>query len=133
MIRKDKLMASRTSYAFDLTSFHGELGRSLDGSAFYRGHVNAAWFRRRRNVTIACIGTLSGSIYDFDTAPADAAQFLAQFNDGRWGGDCHGRWDGAKYWGSQDPEEIQRHLALLRPMLNDYPNLPAGYDGWYIF
>ena len=24
-------------------------------------------------------------------------------------------------------------IAILRPMLADYPTIPDGYDGWYTF
>lgn len=48
-------------------------------------------------------------------------------------GDCHGRWDGDRYWGAQEPEVMEHHLALLGPMLADYPTIPAGYDGWWTY
>jgi hypothetical protein len=65
--------------------------------------------------------------------PADAHEFLTQHTDGRYGGDCEGRWDGERYWGAQEPAVIEQHLALLRPMLANYPNIPDGYDGWWRF
>jgi hypothetical protein len=81
-------------------------------------------------VTVACIGTL----WDRQPErPADAVEFLECHDDGRHGGDCEGRWDGERYWGAQEPGVIERHLDLLRPMLANYPNIPAGYDGWWRF
>lgn len=53
--------------------------------------------------------------------------------DGRYGGTCEGRWDGQNYWGAQKPDVIAEHLALLRPMLANYPAAPSSYDCWWRF
>ena len=92
--------------------------------------LRAVWLRRKGRVTAACVGTLWNS---FRVPPADAADFLARSTDGRYGGECLGRWDGTRYWGAQEPEVIEAHLELLRPMLNTYPEIPKGFDGWYVY
>jgi len=92
--------------------------------------VRAVWFRRKERVTGACIGHLWNS---FREAPSDVADFLARSTDGRYGGVCEGRWDGKRYWGAQEPETIEAHLRLLRPMLEWYPDVPEGFDGWWIY
>jgi hypothetical protein len=69
----------------------------------------------------------------------DPRSVLSADLDGRYGGDCHGRWDGTRYWGAQEPDVIAEHLTVLRPMLDGYaenpkdPPLPAGFDGWWTF
>jgi hypothetical protein len=135
VIRETKFLISRKPYAIDLNSL-----RVGDPTA--HGHhwamVNAVWFRRhskghgedRRIITVACIGTLRNLQ---DEKPADAHAFLAAHTDGRYGGDCQGRWDGTGYWGSEIPDVQAQHLAILRPMLANYPAVPPGYDGWYTF
>ncbi|MGK3107936.1 hypothetical protein [Streptomyces sp. WAC05858] len=129
MIREDKFLISRRPYAVDLNSLC-RLERDPDKTwAWYM--VDAVWFRGRKSDPVACIGTLR-TIID-DPAPADARAFLERYTDGRYGGDCHGRWDGKSYWGNVTLEQQERHLAVLRPMLANYPNLPAGYDGWWRF
>ncbi|GAA3417645.1 hypothetical protein [Streptosporangium vulgare] len=129
MIRETRFLISRRPYAVDLTSLRGGLRETPRGSS-YRGRIGAVWFRRRKGVTVACIGTL----WDFqDTAPTSAVEFLERHTDGRYGGDCDGRWDGERYWGAQEPAVIEQHLALLRPMLANYPNIPDGFDGWWKF
>src|SRR6266542_496740 len=121
MIREDKFVMSRRQYAVDLTSL-----TRLGG----KWEINALWFRRRRGVTVACSGTL----WDFpDAAPADAVAFLAGREDGRYGGHCLARWDGAGYWGAEDPVVAAAELAVLRPMLAAYPVIPPGHDGWWRF
>ena len=121
MIRETRFLISRRPYAVDLDSLR--VGDSTS-------RINAVWFRRRGGVTAACVGYL----WDIQRPkPCDAAEFLARHGDGRYGGSCEGRWDGHGYWGAQDPGEIKRHLALLRPMLANYPNPPYGYDGWWRF
>ncbi|WP_030975190.1 hypothetical protein [Streptomyces sp. NRRL S-1824] len=120
MIREDRFLISRRPYAIDLASL-------IDGPV---SAVTAVWFRRKQGATVACIGNL------WDTqrpTPKDVAEFLARHTDGRYGGTCEGRWDGEHYWGAQKPDTIAEHLELLRPMLANYPAIPAGYDGWWRF
>lgn len=132
MIRETKFLISHKPYAVDLNSLHGSRMDTPNGRNpyFYDGRINAVWFRRRSGVTVACIGTL----WDLQhPEPATARQFLEQHDDGRHGGDCHGRWDGDSYWGNVTLAEQERHLAILRPMLANYPAIPPGYDGWWTF
>ena len=130
MNRTDRFLISQKPYAVDLNTLRTARKERQDGSAFYFGRIDAVWFRRKQGVTVACVGTL----WDFqDAQPASAREFLERHTDGRYGGDCDGRWDGERYWGAQHPETIEQHLALLRPMLSAYPALPDGYDGWWTF
>lgn len=136
MRREDRFVMSHKPYAVDLSSLREERG-------FYR--VDAVWFRRRRRggygpngavVTVACVGNLHTGQRP---APSTAREFLERYDDGRYGGDCQGRWDGTGYWGSQRPETMTEHLDLLRPALDGYlrdpeaPQAPEGYDGWWAF
>ena len=138
MIRENSFVLSHRPYAVDLASL-----RALDhmniGEREHNWYgVNAAWFRRRsvgygrerHLVTVACVGQLR----DLQRhEPGTAGEFLHAHDDGRYGGDCEGRWDGERYWGSQLPDVIERHLVLLRPMLAAYPACPDGFDGWWTF
>lgn len=130
MIREDRFLISQRPYAVDLSSLRTSTNDYPSGRKSYSGRIDAVWFRRRRGVTVACVGTL----WDIqDEVPANALQFLERHDDGRYGGDCDGRWDGETYWGAGAPDVIERHLVLLRPMLANYPAIPAGYDGWWRF
>jgi len=132
VIREDRFLISRRLYAVDLDSLRGRREDTPKGRNpyYFDGQIDAVWFRRKNGVTAACIGHL----WDLQhPEPADALQFLAQHDDGRYGGDCHGRWDGERYWGAQEPEVMEQHLAVLRPMLDNYPTIPAGHDGWWRF
>lgn len=139
MIREDAFVQSHRPYAVDLTSL-----RALDymnvGEREHKWYgIDAVWFRRRstgygtdkRMVTVACIGQL----HDLQRqVPANAAEFLAAHDDGRHGGDCRSRWDGASFWSAnQDPETQAADLAILRPMLAAYPTCPEPYVGWWRF
>jgi hypothetical protein len=119
-------ISGKRRYAVDL----GSLVLEPSTSGLTHATIRAVWFRRKDRVTAACVGHLWNS---FRTAPADAADFLARSTDGRYGGVCEGRWDGTRYWGTQEPETIEAHLQLLRPMLEWYPDLPDGFDGWWIY
>ncbi|MCY0959942.1 hypothetical protein [Streptomyces sp. H27-H5] len=127
MHRETRFLISRKPYAIDLDSLRvTEPGPH--GSAW--AQVDAVWFRRRNGITIACTGTLRDLQ---DRTPGDVHEFLAAFTDGRYGGNCHGRWDGERYWGAQTPFQMALDLTVLEPMLADYPNIPEGYDGWWTF
>ena len=130
MRREDKFVLSHRPYAVDMSSLHVEVGTGWKGE-YGTGTIGAVWFRRKYGITAACIGELRNTQWD---VPQNAEQFLAQYSDGRYGGDCRARWDGENFWAAgQDPEENVRFLALLRPMLENYPAAPPGYEGWYVF
>lgn len=131
MIKEVKFGISKGLYAIDLTGFSVTTQEPDDPrhNTTHSVRVPAVWFRRRRGVTVACIGDL----WDFmrDPKPLDVHGALARMTDGRYGGSCKGRWDGEGYWGSEIPDEAQRHLSVLRLMLATYPAIPPGYDGWW--
>lgn len=134
MIRESRFLISRKPFAVDLntlTSSQHPRGNQYALS----GAVDALWFRRQNGVTRACIGSLKlWSHYLPEPVDLnDPHAVLSADLDGRYGGDCHGRWDGERYWGAQEPEVQEQHLAILRQMLAHYPALPAGYDGWWTF
>ena len=123
-------ISGKRRYAVDLSSLDVPDGPSHPGSEYQHATVRAVWFRRKERVTAACVGYLR----DYMRLPIpDVADFLARSTDGRYGGVCEGRWDGTRYWGAQEPETIEAHLELLRPMLEWYPDLPDGFDGWYVY
>jgi len=134
MIRETRFLISRKPFAINLSTVSGSQHPRGDLHAF-SGTANAVWFRRQNGVTRACLGSLMlFSHYlpeplDLD----DPHAILSADLDGRYGGDCHGRWDGERYWGAQEPAVMEQHLAVLRPMLADYPTIPDGYDGWWTF
>ncbi|MFF7142296.1 hypothetical protein ACFZB5_13740 [Streptomyces nodosus] len=135
MIRETRFLISRKPYAVDLTTVTGRQHPRGDRHAF-SGSANALWFRRRRRgETVACIGTLDLWSH-YLPEPLDLGDphaILSADLDGRYGGTTHGRWDGAGYWGAEDLDVQQQHLAILRPMLADCPAIPPGYDGWWTF
>ncbi|OEV13289.1 hypothetical protein [Streptomyces nanshensis] len=137
MNRRETFVFSHKPYAVNLDSLRGTLETGRDWR-FYRGRIDAVWFRRKDGITRACIGTLWASKRR-ETEPT-AQEFLQAHDDGRYGGDCVARWDGVNYWGpGQSLEGMHKHLALLRPMLDDFhatdgaPEAPEGYEGWWTF
>jgi hypothetical protein len=134
VIRNDRFLISRRSFAVDLATLTGDQHPRGDRYA-YSGTVNALWFRRDKGVTRACLGTVDLWAH-FLREPIDLddpRNVLTADLDGRYGGTCHARWDGARYWGAQEPAEMEQDLAVLRPMLDNYPAIPDGYDGWWSF
>lgn len=137
MIRVAEFRGHLPLYAVDLASYHP--GGPGDEN---RGFIRAVWFRHRGGWrhpggghNVACMGIVWGQL---ESPPVDVGDFLARHTDNTAGGDCHARWNGTDYWGApqyhaMDPAAIVRNLALLRPMLEAYPAIPSGYDGWYGF
>lgn len=141
MIKLAEFKISKRPYAVALDTYQVKASKltyadGSTGTEFYRMSVYAAWFRRRSGTTVACVGSLhTGKRADrFPDGLPDVHAFLVGFTDGRYGGDCYGRWDGTSYWGIDGLLDRQeRNLAILKPMLANYPAIPAGYDGWYSF
>jgi len=130
MYREDKFVLSHRPYAVDLSSLHVNVEGGRNGE-YAHASVRAVWFRRKNGVT----GAVAGELWDIQRpTPKDAMQFLEQHDDGRYGGRPFARWDGTNFWAAgQDPEENARLLALLKPMLAEYPAVPEGHDGWWRF
>jgi len=134
VIREDRFLISRKPFAIDLSTVTGRQAGGINAISF-SGTCNALWFRRQHGVTRACLGTLKLWSH-YLPAPLDLDDphaILSADLDGRYGGDCHGRWDGTGYWGAESLDAQARHLAILRPMLANYPETPAGYNGWWTF
>lgn len=134
MIRDGQFVLSRKQFAIDLSTVTGKLRNDGDRWTF-SGQCSAVWYRRKDRVTRACIGTV-GLWNHYLPGPLDLTDPVAVLSarlDGRYGGDCHGRWDGTGYWGAEDLDVQAEHLAVLRPMLDVYPTCPASYDGWWRF
>jgi hypothetical protein len=136
VIREPRFLISRKPFAVDLGSFQGGELHDHGGRFSVHARIDAVWFRRKDGQTRACIGAL-GLWSQNLREPVDVSDPMAVLSadlDSRYGGDCHGRWDGASYWGGEGVLAVQeQHLALLRPMLDNYPAIPEGYDGWWRF
>ena len=134
MIREDRFLISRKPYAIDLSTVTIERHHQHD-TYWLSGSCQAVWFRRKSGTTYVCLGSLRLWAHWLREEPdvSSPEAILSNNLDSRYGGDPDGRWDGERYWGSQKPLVQSRHLALLEPMLANYPAVPAGYDGWWRF
>lgn len=135
MIRREKFVMAHKPFAIDLDSIRIESHKERDGRFFVGGSCDAVWFRRKDKITRVCWGTLGlWAHYLPEAADISSPQeFLSTDFDGRYGGECAARWDGQNYWGSQKPEVVQSDLDGLRPMLENFPRVPPGLDGWWSF
>lgn len=112
MQRESDFLISRKPYAVDLKSLRLTTKNGADGRPYYSGRINAVWFRRKGGVTSAHVGTLWDSQHE---QPANGQQFLASHQDGRYAGDCDGRWDGERYWGASTPTRSPSTLTCSVP------------------
>lgn len=103
---------------------------SAENSTLFRVELEAAWFRRKRGVTAACIGIL----WDYQQEkPTCADEFLRRHDDGRFGANCRARWDGESIWTLGISSQMNEDLAILQTMLDKYPAIPNRFVGWYCF
>lgn len=134
-----RFLASKRLYAIDKTSFRKEESRSVfqDGRPDIIGwkyHIEAVWFKKRSNGRTAAF---FGSLWDYSLEEYDVEDLITQISTSRYGGDPYGLWDGVgTWWGtkfSNSHEEQTLKLPFLQEMLENYPQIPQGYDGWYAF
>jgi hypothetical protein len=126
MMKSDVFQISRKPYAADLTSLR--VIESFPTGAVW-AVIDAVWFRGTKKKPYACVCELKTVM---NPPPKTAKDFLTQYADNRYGGECLGRWNGTGYYGSQVPGVMEGHLALLKPMLENFPAVPEGYDGWWV-
>jgi hypothetical protein len=132
MIRTDRFRISARPYAVDLPTLKvGDPYARHDGTPVYRCLIRAAWFRRKGGR----LSALAGTLWDHQgPAPADGRAFLTALTDGRYGGAAVARWDGSNLWAPQMHRDDQEaYYALLGPMLDAFPAIPDGFDGWWTF
>jgi hypothetical protein len=98
---------------------------------YYTMTVEAVWFRRKSGVLTAHYGHLWDASSD---RPATLFDWLENDWDGRYGGNCRARWDGDSLWAPESSwDQMKEYEELLRPMLDNFPETPAGYDGWWTY
>jgi len=145
-ILEHRFLASKKLYAFDLNSFKAwELPNlTADGYKMWSYSIQAVWFAKRNNGLRAAF---FGAIGDTSTArpTADPSipttewtrdEFFAHYKGARYGASPYGCWDGqAPWWGKDeyrnDFQAQQLAIPKLQDMLNHFPDIPTGYDGWY--
>ncbi len=121
MRKVEKFAVSKPLYAIDRKSFRKEGTRSWM-------RVDACWFRRRRGQTVASMGYLWSSGYE------SLNEFLEKESDGRYGGRALARWDGSNLWAPEmSKEQADKCFEFLKPMLDRYPEIPSGFDGWWSY
>jgi hypothetical protein len=141
MRREEKFLISHAPYAIDLeglrvtesyATYTNPDGSSRRGDKpYYTMTVQAAWFRRKSGVLTAHFGHLWNSS---STRPADLMDWIKNAWDGRYGGDCRARWDGENLWAPEASwGQMVDYQDLLRPMLEKFPKVPAGFDGWWTY
>lgn len=127
MIRETRFVLSHRPYAVDL----GSLRVREIGEGYTTATVDAVWFRRRRGETVSVFGHL----WDHQSPPAVSAhEFLDRLDDGRYGGRALARWDGETLWAPETPFDVARQRQImLQAALDEFPQVPAGFDGWWTF
>lgn len=121
MIKASQFRITDRPFAVDLSSYVAGPGS---------GEVRAVWFRRRVGRLAACAGWLR----DYQSTCQETAEgFLAAYVNGQYGGDCKARWDGTNLWCLDDEPGRAVYQGILMPMLANYPAVPPGYDGWWVF
>jgi hypothetical protein len=130
VIHETEFVMSHRQYAVNPATLR-RTGRPMSDGPHEWWSLDAAWFRRKGQVTTAVVGLLTELR---EVPPADAAQFLAEYESGHYGGRAETSWDGDRLWTNMPHTVAADDLELrLRPMLDNVPSLPSGYEGWWTF
>jgi hypothetical protein len=130
--------ASKKLYAIDESSLVADLtpGSVSGGKDYVRYSVQAVWFSKRSN---GRLGAFTGTLWDgsIDVQnPWSIDDFIANIETARYGGNPEGCWDGKASWWAKpyaDDEAMQNaRLPFLKEMLENHPNIPQGYRGWFL-
>lgn len=71
-----------------------------------------------------------GYLWTFGDKSLD--DFLQNESDGRYGGRTLARWDGSNLWAPEmSKDKADECFEFLKPMLDNYPEIPGGFDGWW--
>lgn len=129
MIRAGHLAVSRPMYAFKPDTWR-------EASTGYQ--VDAVWFKRKDGILSAVCGTYEPFVQPFLNAPTDGTyeSWIAAANDNRYGGSWAAKWNGVGllvYSAPVTPAAADEYVAFLDPILKSFPDVPAGYDGWWTF
>lgn len=143
MRKLEKFQISKAPYAIQHDTFRvnerwatytqpdGTSARREGDTPYYTMTVEAVWFRRKSGVLTAHYGHLWDSS---KSRPETLLDWIENDWDGRYGGNCRARWDGGTLWAPESSwEQILSYEAMLRPMLESFPDAPAGYDGWWTY
>ena len=131
-IEESHYIASKTIYAINWDTFkiteHDREGYKSASAA-----VDAVWTVRKHGEVQISKGTLHHS-FAINRTPAEfpsMENFIENF-DTRYGGTAVARWDGDYMWAPDTTLADMNALAAeLDPMLENIPNVPEGYSGWY--
>lgn len=137
MKREEKFLISHAPYAVQLDSFTVEekwatfSGGRVAETPYYTITIPAIWFRRKDGILSAHIGTLWGSERE---RPASAEAWLTDSWDGRYGGNCQARWDGISLWAPDVTwNGMVNYQGVLAWVLENFPQVPDGFDGWWTY
>jgi hypothetical protein len=126
--REDKFVLSHKQFAIDPESFRTD---EHHGSQY--AYVNAIWFKRKNGLLTAHRGRLWDYFGGRSGLVADLPDFLARIGTQRYGGNFEARYDGVNYRGTENVKDMLQDIELLGAALDAHPNVPGGYDGWWVF
>lgn len=143
MRKLDKFQVSKAPYAIrhdtylvrekwaTYTQPDGSRARREGDTPYYTMTVEAVWFRRKSGILTAHYGHLRDSSRD---RPADLLDWIENDWDGRYGGNCVARYQADGLWAPGATwQEMKQYEGVLRQMLDNFPESPVGYDGWWTY
>jgi len=138
VIRAPKLVVSRPMYAFDPEPIKLPTERYPHGPWKSSAVFRAAWFRRKKGVLVASMGTYHPMVRNRADEPAESTYtaWVLAADDNRYGGYHEASWDGEALLGTGErvtPEVAAQQVEFLAAMLAGYPEPPKEYDGWWAF
>lgn len=117
--QSDTFSHNKFFYAIDFSSIHLDDGIT---------RVNAVWFKETKE---GIRSVSQGTIWNAQNGNLNVQKFIEAFRSS-YGGSTEIKWDGKKVWAPRmDYEIVNQRLALLKPMLENFPAIPDQYEGWF--
>jgi hypothetical protein len=123
-----KFFISKKLFALNPTSFVSTDHPNNHPNVRFVNRVEAVWFRRKDGVIAAHLGSFSS----FSKTVLSFEEFKNTIGpmEARYGPTVKAKWDGQNLWGVTDFVEQNRIVAYLDPILQNYPEVPKGLEGW---
>lgn len=122
---------SKTLYALDRSTF--EVIRRPSSQEGHPGAmsmtVEAIWTASKKGKIQVCYGQLHNFVTN---DKPDTYEYFLEDIASNYGGTPFCRWDGEYMWAPNTPLRTMIEWSDdLDPVLNNLPEVPAGFEGWY--
>lgn len=133
-IINERFVPSKKNYAINWDSFTITDNRELTpGNFVVSAFADAIWATKKKGVSYISKGVLHSTFYMLPFNHNFGIKEFCEKFDSRYGGDHVCVWDG-EIMTTKSPIPLQKmveYSQILDPVIENLPNVPQGYEGWY--